>query len=253
MRAWKVTRLDGHSLHGDVLYVAGHTYIARALRDGEAYTPCSDTVLHASPTPLDALGYSTVGLHVALWEVEGNPVVSDETKSGYASLSVLRRVPVEEEDVLYGFRVSEARQPINPALITPVTTGTRALLTEWVSVRETVRASMASICASLGVSVGSLVWDSVMASVGESVGESVRDSIGESVCASVSKSIRASVWASVWAYIGSLFTGVWRGEYPFASGEELWRRGLIPVCVSGEWRLYHPVVGGPAVRVEAGV
>ena len=73
-------------------------------------------------------------------------------------------------------------------------------------------------------SVWGLVWDSVRGSVG------------------------GSVWNLVWAYSGSAFTPVvkkWayvkhlkKGVYPFQSGVELWKLGLVPSFDGKLWRLH---------------
>ena len=59
-------------------------------------------------------------------------------------------------------------------------------------------------------------------------------------------SVGASVEGSIWAYVGSLFPCVqnWMhidhapGEYPYAAGAELWRRGFVPVYYQGKWKLF---------------
>ena len=62
-------------------------------------------------------------------------------------------------------------------------------------------------------------------------------------------SVRGSVWDSVWGYIGSFFPLIhkWKyvshkkGEYPFQSGNILWRMGIVPSFDEKKWRLH----GGP--------
>ena len=88
-------------------------------------------------------------------------------------------------------------------------------------------------------------------SVGASVWASVWASVGASVWASVGASVGASVRDSVVAYVGSLFPGAFPVPYPYQSGIDLWKMGLIPVRVGNEWRLYHPVKGKKAKLVYA--
>ena len=76
----------------------------------------------------------------------------------------------------------------------------------------------------------------------------------------VGDSVGDSVGGSMWAYIGSLFrVHYWRhidwekrpfnkigkGNYPFRSGEYLWRHGLVPSFDGTIWRLYT----GPKAKV----
>jgi hypothetical protein len=136
-------------------------------------------------------------------------------------------------------KLDEIRKPLNPLIDIPerkrVTKKDLAMLKEWAS-----------------------VWTSVWASVEASVGASVWASVWTSVRASV----EASVWASVGAYFGSLFiiddwkyidwrkkpfNRIGKGNYPFRSGEYLWRHGLVSSIDSqvGAWRLHT----GPKAKV----
>ena len=72
--------------------------------------------------------------------------------------------------------------------------------------------------------------------------------------ASVRASVGASVWDTVWdavrdavySYIGSLFPSAFSVPYPYQSGTELWKLGLIPVKIRDEWKLHHPIKGEKA-------
>ena len=138
--------------------------------------------------------------------------------------------------------LKEARNPVHPFKIKPpkkITKQHIALLREWASVRDSVRAS---------------VYDSVGASVYDSVGASVWDSVWDSVRASVWDSVGASVRDSVGAYQGSFFKAIkdWKyvdktkppfnkiQGYPYASVVKLWKQGLIPSHDSTRktWRLH---------------
>jgi hypothetical protein len=219
---YKITNPDGTAFHdGKTKYELGKTVRKRKSVNPEL---CTDTVLHASRTLMGALKYAKLPL--AIWKVEGDPVVSDGDKCGFFALAVSEKI--EPTDELLGFRYYEACHPANPMLIqNDVTDADIADLKSWDSVWDSVRAS-----------VWDSVWDSVRASVWDSVWASVWDSVWASVW--------ASVWDSVWAYVGSLFPGIekWKyvnheeGVYPFESGARLWKRGFVPVKIGIKWHLY---------------
>ncbi|KKN82029.1 hypothetical protein LCGC14_0312960 [marine sediment metagenome] len=251
---YKGTQLDGFDWH------TGRTINYRTALGSKAIHPrpnpaadlCSDGVLHASPTPEGVFIGSRIPL--ALFRVEGTPVVEDTEKAGFVELTV-----IEELDPAKTFRwnYAGAASPVNPLLLTPpaIDGEIMALVRTWASVGASVGASVwasvwdsvgDSVRASVGASVGASVW----ASVGDSVGASVRASVWASVRASVWDSVRDSVWvsvrASVWdsvgasvgAYIGSLFVAVvpdWDTNYPYQSAVDLWRKGLV---LSYDGRLY---------------
>ena len=208
---YKTVKRDLKSWHGNVQYVVGErSSLVPTNRKPEL---CTDTVLHASSSPLDALKYAST-LDCGLLEVSGDEVAHGDGKSGFYSLSVIREVPDCEKDALYGFSYNEAIHPFNPCS-TSVKLAKKDI--------ETLKQ-----------------WDSVGASVGASVWDSVWDSVG--------------------AYIGFLFPAIekWKhvnhekGKYPFQSGADLWKRGLIPVKSGRKWGLYHPIAGKPAELVWEG-
>ncbi len=144
-------------------------------------------------------------------------------------------------------KLDEIRHPINPLTDIPerkgVTKNDLAMLKEWDSV---------------GDSVGGPVWDSVGNSVWNSVWNLVWNSVGNLVW----NSVRDSVRGSVWAYFGSLFiiddwkyidwrknpfNRIGKGNYPYRSGEYLWRHGLVPSYDDQVqvWRLHT----GPKAKV----
>ena len=217
---YKTTQRNGMSFHGNVKYAVGKTIRKKRCADPKL---CTSDVLHASEKALDALGYART-LDCNLYIVEGDPVVNDHNKSGFFSLKVIREIPDQAKDGIFGFKYHETLHPVDPSTIeSKVTDEDVSSLKAWDSVWASVRAS---------------VWDSVL--------DSVRD----------------SVWASVWAYCGSLFPEVkkWKyidhedGKYPFQPAVDLWKRGFIPVKLNGKWKLYHPVKGKPAILVyEEGV
>ena len=197
---------------------------------------CTDTVLHASRTAIDALQYAKIPC--SIYCVQGNPIVRDTDKFGFKELKVLEEVPPTEFDELLGFRYQEVLHPFDPRTIGRKEVGREELeeLRAWASVWDSVRAS---------------VWDSV------------RDSVWDSVRASVWDSVRASVRASEAAYIGSLFVGIKKWKYteklkvrgyPFQTCVDLIRKGLVPATDGrGIWYLTHPIDGKPAEVVWKGV
>jgi hypothetical protein len=221
---------------------------------------CTDTVLHASRTAIDALQYAKIPC--SIYCVQGNPIVRDTDKFGFKELKVLEEVPPTEFDELLGFRYQEVLHPFDPRTIGRKEVGREELeeLRAWASVWDSVRAS---VWASVWDSVRASVWDSVRASVWASVWDSVWDSVRDSVRASVWDSVWASVWDSDAAYIGSLFVGIKKWKYteklkvrgyPFQTCVDLIRKGLVPATDGrGIWYLTHPIDGKPAEVVWKGV
>jgi len=234
--------------------VGGIVTVPHEYGEGEVPVLCSENVLHACRDPNRC--FIGAELPCSVYEVSGHPVVDDGEKQGFKELRVIREVPSEELDGLFGWRIVEAMNPVNPFKLKPpeITSEHIALLRRWASVRDSTWDSVRdSVRDSVWDSVGASVW----ASVGASVWDSVRDSTWDSVWDSVGDSVRDSVWdsvgASVWAYIGSLFPHVrkWahvvheEGVYPFQAAADLWRMGLVPSFDGRTWRLH----GGPDGRV----
>jgi hypothetical protein len=159
-----------------------------------------------------------------------------------------------KEEVYSKMKLEEARDPVKPWEVEAKAGPEElALLREWASVGDSVGDSVgASVGASVSDSVGASVWVSVWAYTGSLWAYTGRGRAP------------GSLWAytgSLWAYTGSLFPGIkeWRYTegikvkgYPFESGAELWRRGLVPVKVGKKWRLMHPVKGGKAATLWEG-
>jgi hypothetical protein len=78
-------------------------------------------------------------------------------------------------------------------------------------------------------------WASVRASVGASVGDSVWDSMWDSVWDSVRASIGSFFKIKNWKYTEKLKI---KG-YPFQSGLDLWKRGLILTYDGKTWRIHN--------------
>ena len=146
---YKITNPDGTAFHdGQTKYALGKTVKKRKCNNPIL---CTDTVLHASRTLAGALRYAKLPL--AIWKVDGDPVVSDhEDKCGFFALEVVKQI--EPSDELLGFRYHEACHPMNPILIqNDVADADIADLKSWASVWDSVRVS---VWASVWAYVGSL-------------------------------------------------------------------------------------------------
>ena len=188
--------------------------------------------LHYCANPNDCF----IGASIPCSAYEVRPVGSrhkpiDGQKSKTETLAVLREIT--DLDTLFGWRYSEAINPINPLKINrgPVTPAEIDLLHQWASVAN---------------SVGDSIGDSLGDSLGDSIGASVANSIWNSVANSIWNSIWNSIRNSVWAYIGSLFPNIthWKyvnhtpDVYPFQSAADLWRAGLLPSFDGRTWQLH---------------
>ena len=112
---YKTVRRNLKSWHGNLQYEVGKEISLPVVKEPQL---CTNTVLHASETPLDALQYASA-LDCALLEVSGDEVIHGEDKSsGFYSLSVIREIPDSEKDSMYGFSYNEAIHPIDPCEIT---------------------------------------------------------------------------------------------------------------------------------------
>ncbi len=181
---------------------------------------CSDSVIHASPKPLGVFVGANIPCRIFL--VKGKPLVKDKEKCGFKELTVLEELPQEKLDDLFGFKYSEAVNPIHPFKI-----ATKPISDEQIGLLQN--------------------WDSI----GDSIGASIRASIRASIWDSIWYSIGASIWDSIGAYIGSLFPNVktWKyikhkkGEYPFQPAVDLWKQGFVPSFDKKTWRLHAGLKG----------
>ena len=258
---YKTVRRNLKSWHGNLQYEVGKEISLPVVKEPQL---CTNTVLHASEKPLDALQYA-IALDCALLEVSGDEVVHGDNQSGFFSLSVIREIPDSEKDSLYGFSYNEAIHPINPCEITSeLAERDKENLKQWASVSDSVWAYARDL---FNDPVRGLVVDSVMDSIAESVSNSIWSSFRISFRGFTSNSIRNSIGDSIndsfRAYVGSLFPTVGfyvylarldntEVKYPFHSGVELWKRGFIPIRLNKKWNLYHPIKGKPAKLVWRG-
>jgi len=256
---YKLTRPDGFDFYsGTINYREAIGSIIR-VTDYDPPPEVCGKGLHASKNPNDCF----VGAKIpcAAFRVKGiQPIARDSHKTRYQALKVIEEIT--DLDNLFGWRYSEAINPIHPFKITPPTINTAhiQLLKKWVAVRDSVGEYVMD-------SVGNSVMDSV---VGDSVGEYVMDSVWNPVF--VRDSVENPVWNSardavvrasvgysvfvrdaVWAYTGSLFSNIkkWKyinhkkGEYPYQPAVDLWKQGLVPSFDGKTWRLH----GGPKADI----
>ena len=232
---YKLTRINGTDFYSGTINYADN--IGKIVRVNSFDPPESGDCgkgLHSCKNPNDCF----IGARIPCraFQVKTIDVICRGTKiTRSQGLKVIGEI--KDLDSLFGWKYSEAINPINPFKINApqVTDEHIELLKKWDS-----------------------VWDSVWASVWDSVWDSVRDSVGASVGDSVWASVRDSVWASVWAYIGSLFPLIkkWKyikheiNVYPFQPAVDLWKQGFVPSRYDGNvWRLH---AGGNATIVWEG-
>jgi len=232
---YKLTRPDGYDFYsGTINYREAIGTIIRVTDYDPPEKGSCGRGLHASKNPNNCF----VGTRIpcAAFRVRGIQLIAkDSYKTRYQALKVVEEIT--NLDTLFGWKYSEAINPIHPFKIVPpeINEGHIELIKQWASVWDSVRASV-------GASVRDSVWASVWASVGDSVWDSVRASVG----ASVRDSVWASVRASVRAYTGSLFPNIkkWeyinhkKGEYPLQPVVDLWKQGLVPSFDGKTWRLH---------------
>jgi hypothetical protein len=265
---YKTVRRNLKSWYGNLQYKVGKEISLPVVEETQL---CTNTVLHASENPLDALKHALT-LDCALLEVSGDEVIHGDHKSGFFSLSVIREIPDSEKDSMYGFSYNEAIHPINPCEITSeLTEKDKENLKQWASVSDSVWAYARDLfygsVEPFSSSVRVMVMNSVM-DFAESLSNSILSSFRISFSGTLSKSIRNSVGDSIsdsfWAYVSSLFPTMGSRyvylarlnntevKYPFQSGVELWKRGFIPIRLNKKWNLYHPIKGKPAKLVWRG-
>ena len=227
IRAYKLTRPDGFDFYTGktINYGANIGGVVAPPNPDAKSRLCSSGIIHASINPNDCFIGANIPCRAFL--VEGVPVAGDKQKHGFTELSILEEII--DLDKLFGWKYSEASNPINPLLIPAhkVTKKDIESLKRWDSVRASI-------------------WDSVRASVGASVGATVGYSVWDSVWASVRASVGASVGATVGAYTGSLFPNItdWKyaskgiNGYPYQPVVDLWKRGFIGSFDGKIWRLH---------------
>ena len=253
---YKLTRPDGLDFYSGIInYRESIGTIIRVTDFDPPEKGACGRGLHASKNPNDC--FIGAKIPCAAFRVIGiQPIAKDEQKTRYRALKVVEEIT--DLDTLFGWKYSEAINPINPFQISPpeITEKHIALLVEWSKVvcvwssvwssvwsrvgsgvrskvwrsvwDSSVRSKVwISVWDSVGISVrssmGSGVWDSVGSSVEIRVGSSVRDrvrsSMGSGVWDRVRSKVGISVGSSVGAYIGSLFPGIKWEHIKYKKGE----------------------------------
>ena len=151
IRAYKLTRPDGFDFYTGktINYGANIGGVVAPPNPDAKSRLCSSGIIHASINPNDCFIGANIPCRAFL--VEGVPVAGDKQKHGFTELSILEEII--DLDKLFGWKYSEASNPINPLLIPAhkVTKKDIESLKRWASVRA---------------SVGDSVWDSVWAYTG---------------------------------------------------------------------------------------
>jgi len=232
---YKLTRPNGFDFYTSTIdyRAAIGTTVRVTDYDPPKKGPCGKG-LHASENPNDC--FVGADIPCAAFRVKGiQKLAGDERKSRHQALKVIEEI--HDLDALFGWKYSEAIDPIDPFKLIPPKIGADQvqLLRQWASVLDAVGGSVwNSVRGSMWDSVWDSVWAYVLDAVRDSVGGSVRDSVGD------------SVWNSVRAYVSSLFPNVkkWEGfnhepgANPFQSSIDLWRMGLVPSYDGTIWRLH---------------
>ena len=207
---YKLTRPDGTDFYSGTINYAEN--IGKIIRVTD-YDPASVGVcgrgIHMSKNPNDCFIGSSIPCRA--WIGKGiQRIAGDKRKSRYQAVKIMGEV--EDLDALFGWKYSEAVNPIHPFKISPpeITENHIQLLKQWAS-----------------------VWDSVWDSVGASVGDSVWASVGAYI-GSFFPNIKA------WKHINHK-----KGIYPYQPCVDLWKQGLVSSYNNKSWRLH----GGPSAKV----
>jgi len=235
---YKLTYPDGYDFYSHTInYRAAIGTIVRVTDYGPPEQGPCGRGLHASGNPNDC--FVGASIPCAAFRVKGiQKLAGDRRKSRYQALKVIDEI--YDLDKLFGWKYSEAVNPINPFKINPpeIRGNHIQLLKKWAPVHT-------SAVNSVWASVSASVWNSVWGSVWDSALDYVRNSIG------------APVWGSVrdsaGAYVSSLFPNIKKWKYidhvpgvnPFQPAVDLWKMGLIASFGGTIWRLH----GGSTGRV----
>jgi len=206
----------------------------------------------------------------SVFKVTGEPYDEIQGIGWFDEVTIIEEILEKEFDKLFGFKYSEASNPINPLEITPPEIGQihKDLLYDWAFVRA------------IGgfkeyVTTGHSIWNAVKNSIKyekthrtgighwtsewilaadpvydvfESLEEKLHIAIGnqfESLPIEATTRITSSLTDACGAYVGSLFPKInkWvccekiNKPYPFDSAAILWKMGLIPIYDNKYWHL----------------
>jgi len=236
--AYKLARVDGWDFYTGktINYRENIGKVVKCPNGNSELGVCSSGVIHASKKPNDCF----VGARIpcSAYRVKGKPVCGSEEKWGFLELKVLEEI--KDLDTLFGWKYSEAINPINPlkGRAQKPTIEDIELLQRSIEIWDKVEDSVTA---------------SLLCNFGDCVTLTVEDSIWYSSCLNIYLKIRdgwnyvrQSVHINEWAYIGSLFPGIkkWKyiehkeGEYPFQPIVDLWHRGFIASFDGNTWRLH---------------
>ena len=147
---YKLARPDGYDFYtGNTIMYRGESYphTVRVPNPDPNKGLCSSGLIHASRKPNDCF----VGAKVpcSAYRVNGEAVVDTFDKSGFTELKILEEIT--DLDGLFGWRYSEAANPINPFKLSKriPTDEDIELLRQWASVWDSVRVSVGAYIGSM--------------------------------------------------------------------------------------------------------
>jgi len=185
-------------------------------------------------------------------------IAGDKTKTHYQAVKVLEEIT--DLDSLFGWKYSEAMNPVNPFEIKPpkINDSHIGLLGQWALIQDLIwDLNEFSIKASILHTAVNVIDSSILYSLERIIYDEVWEPILRSVEAEAEDWIKVlllnSIRYAVWAYIGSLFPNIkkWKyinhkpGVHPFQCAVTLWKQGLVPSFDGETWRLH----GGEKARV----
>jgi len=239
---YKVARTDGFDVYtGKTINYRDNVGNTVKVPDAGPPRLCSKTTLHASADPNH--GFIGATIPCSIYEVEGEPVVSDEIEDiyGFQELRIVREVPQGDFDELLGWNYTEACNPVHPfRMEAPKITDRHVdLLKRWSEIMDSI----------WDIGTRKVIWPSLRARWGDPIGDTIGDTnwefVGYDIKASVENSVRLSIEDSLTAYTGSFFPDTqWLnieyepGEYPLQPAADLWREGLVAANDGKGWRLY---------------
>jgi len=211
--------------------------------------------IRAARNPNDCFVFPAVEMPCRAFKIRGiQRIVGGKRWVHYRAAKVLEEVT--DLDKLFGWKYSEAMNPVNPFEIKPpkINDSHIDLLKQWDSIRSSawwgVRKSIERFITSAGEVKNPIrrtsTWKLILELVFASLGYPDWDS-------NVAFSIRRSLYEAAYAYTGTLFPSIkkWEeidhkpGEYPFQPVVDLWKQGLIPTFDGRIWRLH----GGKKAKV----
>jgi hypothetical protein len=226
---YKLTRPDGYDFYSHTINY--RNAIGSTIRVTDYDPPEKGSCgkgLHASRHPNDCFIGS--GIPCAAFRVKGiQPIVRDKAKTRYQALKVLEEI--HDLDILFGWKYSEAVNPVHPFKIDPPEIGNiqTQLVRKWASSAPFINGYFvgASPKAIRRVHMWVAVWDYI------------RNAVGNDVCNSILAAGGGRVTNTVWAYVNSIFTNVEeKNVNTFQAAVDLWKMGLVASFDGIIWRLH---------------